>query len=229
MPSYKISIQMEPLKRPDNLPIFRIHGFNPSQCDEKKTKQINGSIDCFKIIHACLKEYFNGQVHMYKPISVQLRMLFCDTSRGKDYSLIYRIHPDIRLLAFKKVEYKNSSQGPISCAVLPYVIVERHDGIIYAKLDISPPFRYLHLEEWRNQVVDLQPLLTVKDVIRSVADQDGGAHLDDSECLNLKIMRKHNPTRLGSNVLFIIALAQYVIDFANQIVPIWIRNKDINV
>ena len=164
---------------------------------------------------------------MYKPISAQLRILFCDSFRGKDNSLIFRIHPNIKLLAFKEMSFENQP-GPISFATSPYCITAHQSGVVDAILDIDSSHKYISLSEWRNQVINLQPDINLNDIIRSVADQDGGAHLDDDECEKLTIMRGHNPTKIGSNILFIIALAHYIIDFANQIVPIWAQNKNIN-
>jgi len=165
---------------------------------------------------------------MYKPISSQLRILFCDTQRKKDHSLINRIHSNIKLLAFRELKFENPG-GPISVATAPYVITQHANGLVDAKLDIASQYKYLSLSDWRNQIVELHPALTLNDIIRSVADQDGGAHLDDNECANLTIMRGHNPTKIGSNVLFIIALAHYAIDLANQLVPVWIKNEKISV
>jgi hypothetical protein len=224
----EIPIQMGTHKRPDDLPVFQLDKFDSSQLIGKEIKQIHGAIDCFKIIHTCLKSYFDGQVHMYKPISVQLRMLFSDTSKRKDHSLINRIHSDIKLLAFKELKFEEQD-GPISFATAPYSITEYANGFVDAKLDIAPPYQYLSLEDWRKQIVEIQPTLNLNDIIRSVADQDGGAHLDDNECSKLTIMREHNPTKIGSNILFIIALAHYVVDFANQLVPLWIQHEKINV
>ncbi|MGZ4159736.1 MAG: hypothetical protein ACXVNF_02900, partial [Neobacillus sp.] len=207
---------------------------NAEQFDAKKIKQIKGAIDCFKIIHTCLKGYIDGQQYMYKPISSQLRTLFCETKRNKDgtlkkdESLIYRIHPDIKLLAFTEIKFEDQTSFPISIASMPYFITAYSDGIVDAKFDIAPPYRYISLEDWRNQVIDLEYTFNVEDIIRKVADQEA-SHLDDNNCPKLEIMRKHNPTNVGSNILFTIALAHYVIDLANQITPIWIQNKEINV
>ena len=224
----EIPIQMDASRRPENLSVLQIDEFDPNQFGNKEIKQVRGAIDCFKIIHTCLKSYFDGQVHMYKPISAQLRILFCDTRNRKDHSLIYRIHPNIKLLAFNEIKFENQG-GQISFAAAPYAITEYANGVVDAKLDIASPFKYLPLDAWRKQIVDIQPNLNLTDIIRSVADQDGGAHLDDNECSTLTIMRGHNPTKVGSNILFIIALAHYVIDFANQLVPVWIKNEEINV
>lgn len=224
----EIPIQMDNHTRHTDASSFQIEEFDPNQFDDIEIKQVQGAIDCFKIIHTCLKSYFDGQVHMYKPISVQLRMLFCDTQKRKDHSLINRIHSNIELLAFREIKFAHQNGG-ISFASAPYVITQHANGMVDAKLDIASPCKYLPLAEWRKQIVDIQPILTLNDVIRTVADQDGGAHLDDNECTKLIIMRGHNPTKLGSNILLIVALARYVIDLANQLVPIWIKNEKLNV
>lgn len=223
----EIPINMDVQRKQSNDAAFQIEGFDPIQFDSLKVKQVQGAIDSIKIIHDCLKLYFDGQVHMYKPISAQLRILFCDTQRKKDHSLLNRIHPGINLLAFRALKYEG--EGPLVFASAPYVITARQDGVVDAKLDIAMPCQYITLFEWREQLVELHPKLTLNDVVRSVADQDGGAHIDDNECANLTILKNHNPTKMGSNILFIIALAHYVIEFANEIVPIWLRNEKVRV
>ncbi|RLW63953.1 MAG: hypothetical protein B6D73_14285 [gamma proteobacterium symbiont of Stewartia floridana] len=224
----KIPVQMDANIRPSNIEAFQVNPFDPTKFTDTEVKQAQGVIDCTKIIHTCLKSYFDGQVHMYKPISSQLRILFCDTHRKKDHSLINRIHPNIKLLAFRELKFENKG-GPIGIATAPYVITQYADGLVDAKLDIGSPYKYLTLFEWRNQIVELQPPLTLNDIVRLVADQDGGAHLDDNECEKLTIIRGHNPTKVGSNILFIVALAHYAIDLANQLVPAWIKNEKISV
>lgn len=220
-------IEMEPQARPSNVSAFQVEEFDPIQFDSVKVKQVQGAIDSIKIIHSCLKAYFDGQAYMYKPIAAQLRILFCDTHRNKDHSLINRIHPHIQLLALKSLDFEN--KGPVGLAIAPYVFTEFSDGVVDAKLDIAVPYCYFPLHQWRLQLIELQPRITLSDVIRSVADQDGGAHFDDNESSKLIILKGHNPTNHGSNILFVIALAHYVIDFANQIVPQWLRNSDISI
>lgn len=133
------------------------------------------------------------------------------------------------MLALKELTYEKIPSYPLSHATVPYVIEEYSTGIVSATLDISPPYKYISLYRWRDQIVDLHPRLDLKEIIRSVADKDGGAHLDNKDSPILKILRRNNPTKIGSNILFIIALAQYVIDFANQILPLWSINKEIKV
>ena len=224
----EIPIQMDAHKRPSSVSPFQIDEFDATKFSDTQVKQALGAIDCVKIIHNCLKLYFDGQEQMYKPISAQLRILFCDTQRSKDNSLMNRIHPNIKLLAFKELEFQNQG-GPISIASAPYVFTERADGVVDARLDIAVPYKYLSLDEWRKQIIELHPEMTLNDIIRSVADQDGGAHLDDNECEKLTILREHNPTKVGSNILFIISLAHYVIDLANNLVPLWINNEKVSV
>ncbi|WP_020683772.1 hypothetical protein [Marinobacterium rhizophilum] len=224
----EIPIKMGAHERPNDVLPFQIEEFDSTKFSDAQVKQVLGAIDCIKIIHSCLKQYFDGQVHMYKPISAQLRILFCDTKKRKDNSLMNRIHPNIRLLAFKEIKFEDLG-GPISVASAPYVITARADGVVDAKLDIAVPYSYLPLSEWRKQIVELHPEVTLNDIIRSVADQDGGAHLDDNECEKLTILRGHNPTQIGSNILFIISLAHCVIDLANNLVPLWMKNNKVSV
>ena len=199
------------------------------QIDDLKKKFITETIDCLKIIYSCLVCYQNGDLHMFKPIAVQLRMLFCDSNRKKDNSLFTRISTDIKLLAFCKIEWRSKrSEGlHISFSEAPFFVTKRVGGIQIADIDISQPPKYLPLEEWLGQIVDLTPMpLNVKHIIRAVADKGGGAHIDNSDGEELSAMKRNAPDGVGGNIYFIIALARYTLKVGKQFIRYW--EKELN-
>jgi len=60
----EIPVQMDSHTRPSNIAAFQLEPFDPTKFNDTEVKQARGAIDCIKIIHTCLKAYFDGQVHM---------------------------------------------------------------------------------------------------------------------------------------------------------------------
>lgn len=109
--------------------------------------------DSICILQSAVRHYQAGDIAFYRLAALQLRLLLCDTvrrhGRVEDISLLPRVHP--------------------ACA-LPPVLPDGHP----ASADPLP------LSAWL-----MQPLsgadgsvLTIRDLIRRVCDQDGGAHVD---------------------------------------------------
>lgn len=212
-------------RKPSNLQTFQLNNFNHNGLNEEKTKQMVSAIDSFKMIKISLENYLKGDVNSYKAIAEQLIVLFFDDKKdGKEEPLIYRIHPDIKLLAFNEIKFEGRSSDPISFAILPYAIEERRKGVIDASLDINLSYSYLSREEWIKQTI-VPPDLNVENLILSGAEHEEGSDIGDGENGRLKFMKLHSHTNGGANVYFIIALAHYVLELANQIVPIWFQYK----
>lgn len=199
------------------------------------------ALDSFNVIKDSLSLYYDGKQHMFKPIAGQLRILYCDTHRGKDNSLLNYIYPDLKLVAFQNYEFKKEHEDlKIKIAAYDangnehtehglmikpacYSVTKKSNGLQLADLDLSNPPTYLLLEDWCEQVVDSDYNLKVKDIIRSVADKGGGAHVDIEDGHELSQMKKNGPAGLGMHVLFIIALARYTMPFANQFAAEWVN------
>jgi hypothetical protein len=104
--------------------------------------------DSLEILKRSLRLVREGQRPFYRVAAVQLRLLLCDTTRR---------HNQV-----------------VDIAVLPQLI---------PNLDlpaISPDGKKLLLEDWLAQPIPGQPdqAFTVRQLIRRVCDQDGGAHVD---------------------------------------------------
>jgi len=55
-----------------------------------KQRNFEEAIELFKVIDTCLSCYYAGKVHMYRPLSAQLRILLCDINRGKNKALLLK-------------------------------------------------------------------------------------------------------------------------------------------
>ena len=110
--------------------------------------------DSLEIIRQSLQLVYSGNTAFYRVIALQLRMLLCDTTRrhGKivDLSLLPEILPDLKMHAM------DGSGQPVT------------DGAA------------LSLMEWLQQKLNVNESssLTIRQFIRQVCDQDGGAHYD---------------------------------------------------
>lgn len=206
----------------------------------KDTKElVKETLESFKTINDCLSLYYKGKQHMFKPIAGQLRILYCDRNKDKDNSLLHHIYPDLKLIAIHKYEFTKEMQGnkvivhdkngnEISdhgIVIRPecYIITEQRDGLQIADLDLSKSPRYLSLQDWCNQLVDMHHNLSVQEIIRSVADKGGGAHLDIKDNQALSTMKRGGPAKVGLHILFIIALARFTMKIARQFATEWIK------
>ncbi|MBM2834500.1 MAG: hypothetical protein HW406_1661 [Candidatus Brocadiaceae bacterium] len=199
------------------------------------------ALDSFLIILDCLLLYDQKKQHMFKPIAGQLRILYCDRNSGKDNSLLSLIYPDLKLMAFQKHEFKKEHDD-LKIKVVAYdnnghnvtnhgfliqpacfIITQKSNGHQSANFDLSSPPMYLSLQEWCDQLVCSDCNLTVKGIIRSVADKGGGSHVDVQDNPELSLMKKTGPAGVGLHILFVIALARYTIKFAKQFAIEWIE------
>jgi hypothetical protein len=108
--------------------------------------------DSFCILKISLQLATEGQPQFYRVAAVQLRILFCDTTRRhgrlEDLSLVGRLFPSLLL-------------PPISAWALP------------SQVDRE---KWLDWQSWLQQPTPAG--ISVREFIRQVCDQDGGAHVD---------------------------------------------------
>ncbi|MCJ7625360.1 MAG: hypothetical protein MUO76_17825 [Anaerolineaceae bacterium] len=104
------------------------------------------------ILKHCIQLYQDGCMPFYRVAALQLRMLLCDTTRRHakiiNIALIPRLIPDLTL-------------PPIG-------------------VDGEPDHKILpiSLPEWLTQELPAETPMTIRELIRRVCDQDGGAHVD---------------------------------------------------
>lgn len=195
--------------------------------DPTKKKLIHELKESFKVIDSCLRSYYDGGPHMYRPLAGQLRILFCDTTNRRDNSLLGRAFKNFRLTALEEIELYDADSAEakkyvldglaMACpaghkyvvAKMPFQITEFANRLQIADVEPAQPPVLLPLSEWVQQKITVHPAeLSVRQVIRSVADKGGGSHVDTEDGCELSAMKSHGPTQLGMHVLFIIALAR---------------------
>lgn len=184
------------------------------QLGKKKQQQklARETVECLEILSSLLKSYEAGDKNLYKPMASQLRILLCDTHGKKDHSLIGRLFPQIKLLAFHEIQSLHPPNSPLGMYSNPFEITSRSNGVIVAEFDLSDPPHYIGLSEWKQQVVTWLPRkLTVFQIIRAVCDKGGGAHVDDDDGPDLGAMKRSGPTEGGIHIPFIIAATRYAL------------------
>lgn len=120
-----------------------------------------GEIDLFgygydarRILATSLELIEQGRPEFYRVAALELRLLLCDTTRRHnrtvDISLARRVWPDLRL-------YRINEQGEFDARLEP-----------------------LALDAWLALPIPLSPggTIALRELVRRVCDQDGGAHVD---------------------------------------------------
>ena len=176
--------------------------------------------ETFKVINTCLSCVYAGETHMYRALAAQLRILLCDRRQRKDNSLLLAVYPKLEISALESINWSPKSSGHLHInqtqagtnrvAQMPFEITQFSNGLAIADLQLSSS-TLVALSKWSKQYVTLSPTeLTIEEIIRSVADKGGGAHVDSSMSPALKYMRQKTPVGPTYAQLFIIALARFV-------------------
>ncbi len=111
-------------------------------------------VDSINILRTSLAHVEEGQPEFYRVIALQLRILLCDTTfrhnKLEDISLVPRVFGNINLRL-----PDNNGQ-------------------------FSPRSNSFPLDEWLDHPIQnqLKPAISIRQLIRRVCDQDGGAHID---------------------------------------------------
>ena len=111
-------------------------------------------LDSLEILRTAIDQYKQGNTPFYRVAALQLRLLLCDTTRrhGKivDISLLSRILPDLNIPALKSDKSLDQDLHPLT------------------------------LKNWLEQPIpDTEAsTLSIRQFIRSLCDQNGGAHVD---------------------------------------------------
>ena len=73
---------------------------------EQKIRHFKETIELSKVINSCLACYYLGETHMYRPLSAQLRILFCDIQKGKNKALLSKLFDKLKLSPVKTTKYQ---------------------------------------------------------------------------------------------------------------------------
>lgn len=178
-----------------------------------------GIRDALGIIETSLAAYFSGRVYMYKAVASQLRILYCDSNRGKDNSLLQRLKQEVRLPVFKPIVWESMERPGLSWSVPAFRIIRKANGIEFADFDVDTTHRCITLNEWRSQQVCCSSAgeISVQEIIRNAADKDGGAHLDETSSETLSFLKGFGPTQHKANILFVVGLARFTLKFVGPL------------
>ncbi len=179
--------------------------------------------ECFAIVDTCLSSYYGGAKHMYRPLAGQLRILFCDKR-----PLLSRVFPDLKFGALRPIEWLEPPKATLfdgaqarlavqhppdqefRLARMPFLITAFKNGLQVADLEVDPEGQMLPLDKWMDQSVTVYPSdLSIREMVRSVADKGGGAHVDDTVNEALRDMHVTGPSGMGVHVLFSVAVGRF--------------------
>lgn len=191
-------------------------------------REFREAIECFKVIETCLRSFYFGEIHMYRPLSAQLRMLLCDTNRRKDNSLITRLFKSLQLTPLKEIIYRehgtfgedvswvnmiraDSDNPDVSpkLALMPFEITVFSNGFEIGDLLLEKDGELLSISDWLDQNITIHPVpITIRSLIKTVADRGGGAHVHHTEDQLLDTLSKYTATEAGIDALFTVAIAR---------------------
>ena len=97
---------------------------------------------------------------------------------------------------------------------MPFEITQFQNGLEICDILLTDPQKLIPLDEWLEQSITKFPItVTVVDLIRTVADRGGGAHVHPTIDGFLNQLRTSAPLKAGYDALFTIAIGR----FAQQI------------
>lgn len=178
---------------------------------------------------------------MYKPLAGQLRILLCDSCKGKDNSLLPRVFPDLRIGSLTSIDWSEHQNGLIALyqppngnariARMPYEITRYRNGLVISDL-LCDNNRVLDISSWMDQHITFHPTpLTAREIVRHVADKGGGSHVDKDSSPQLRYMNKLTPTGQTFGELFVLALGRFaqaigerLFDYTGPKVPLELQN-----
>lgn len=191
-------------------------------------REFREAIECFKVIDTCLKSYYAGDSHMYRPLSAQLRILLSDKNRDKENSLIIRLFNGLTITPLQSITYKDhgtfddatpwanmlraESGNPemsLKLALMPFEITVFSNGLEIGDFLLDMNRSPISVTAWMDQLITVHPIrLSIRSLIKTVANRGGGAHVHHKEDEVLDTLSKGSPSKLGMAVLFTIAVAR---------------------
>jgi hypothetical protein len=175
--------------------------------------------ECLQVIDTCLASIYKGENHMYRPLAGQLRILWCDSNREKDISLLIKLHNEIRIRKLRPINWSHKGSGPLSMikgpsgtnriARMPFEVVKYSNGLVVSNFLFDELDNRVNIKSWIEQSVNFFPTpVTIKEVVRHVADKGGGAHVDKNASYKLNLLYQKAPTGTPYAEVFTMALGR---------------------
>lgn len=183
--------------------------------------------ESFAVVDTCLDCIYQGKTHMYRPLAGQLRLLLCDTNRGADNSLLATVYPKLEVSSIEPISWSRDEAGGIRMAQteagtnrfaqMPLQVDEYANGLVVADL-LFRKNELLSIAHWAEQRLTFHPArLSVRTVVRTVADKGGGAHVDRNSSLELRLMYQRTPPGRTYAELFVVGVGRFVQQLGEQL------------
>lgn len=198
-------------------------------------KSLKDFVDCVNNLRTGVRLASDGDVSAYKIIAVQLRVLLCDKSNGKEHPLLLKVFQSVKLHPLRNTMLSNDDEtkkwregfGPDfnwnNMFIIPTMMEfngQKTNIIEFFDENLSP----IELKEWLEQPL-FSNEISIKELIRSVADKES-AHSDDNYG---KTLSTTNQVKIGMDSLhemFIVAIGKYILEkTSNAIKNINLQNQ----
>ena len=192
------------------------------------------AIECFRIIDSSLRCIYNGEMHMYRVLSTQLRILLCDAPKPLLNRLfsnleLQRLHPvnvyeqgkfPTELNHLNSIDISYGKNLAVSC--MPFEAKIYFNGVEDCIPILDTSGILLPIDQWIEQTISLHPVpLTIRKIIRTVADRGGGAHVHKSEDTLLTSVKHISPSKLNLAALIMIAISKIIRTLGFQIIQLY--------
>lgn len=167
----------------------------------------------FNSLDAALGLYDNGLKDAYRAVATELRKLLCDRN-----SLLPRVRPNFRL---HKLHWTEILEGCPSLAdglevIMPGQLTVSTNGNYQFDLLFAQSGTRMTIDNWIQQPI-LSPKITIRELIKSVADKEG-AHSDPDYNETLIKAKLVQYVRDASHIPCIVAIGRYL--------RAWMRDSD---
>ncbi len=185
----------------------------------KKAKSLIDLDDAINNLELGVKAFHSGQTSAYRIVATQLRILLCDSIKGRDNSLLPRIFGHVRLhpiLASVTQELDREWEAKFG-----YLLSERVDfqlpGVL--RFDGKGGSTIEELFDERREPIDLVKWLdqmtfskeiTIRELIRSVANKEA-AHSDEDYGRTLRKTQSVKLPDQDIHVKFIVGIGEYIL------------------
>lgn len=195
------------------------------------------ALECFRVIESSLRCIYAGEIHMYRALSAQLRILLCDSPKP----LLIRLFPNLELQALQSVKYFAPGEfppelmhlnqiavagaNPMAVSCMPFEARIYFNGVEDCKPLLTQDGSVLSVEKWCEQVISVHPVpVTVRQLIRTVADRGGGAHVHKSKDALLSGLQGMGVGKLNLAALMIIAVSRVMQQLGLSVVQLYEKN-----
>ena len=175
--------------------------------------------DSLAVVDTCLECICARKSHMYCALAGQRRLLLCDKQRGADNSLLTTAFPKLEVSSIAPISWSRDEAGGVRMlrtnagtnrmAQVPLEVCVYANGLIVADL-LRQNESLCAIAAWPDQRLTFHPArLTVRTVVRTVADKGGSAHVDSNASAELRLMHQRTPPGRTYAELFVVGIGRF--------------------